>query len=68
MWLQGLVSAAVTLAVDWLIDSDLHGPRSSGQLKAVSIEAIVQRYRPLLIAALSTAMTFLNYIMKITYM
>ena len=55
-----LVSAAVTLAVDWFINSDLHGPRSSGQLEAVTVQAIVQRYRSLLIAAISTAVTFLN--------
>ena len=59
-FLSLLIAATVALAFDGLIDGHLHGASCSGQLEAVSVEAVVQGDGPLLVATLPTAMAFLS--------
>jgi len=53
------IAATVALAIHGLIDGHLHGASCSGQLEAVSVEAVVQGDGPLLVATLPTAVAFL---------
>ena len=55
-----LIAAAEALAVDGLIDGDLHGSSGTGQPNPVAVEAIDEHYGPLSVARLTATVAFLR--------